>query len=63
MIPLDDMNRFAADMLTTTPKGDVSKVYHHVVIRQEDSRHFIYVHPTQSEFDIDMYELSPTLDQ
>lgn len=63
VIPLAEMNRFAADMLTTTPKGDASKIYHHVVIRQEDGRHFIYVHPTQSEFDIGMYELSPTSDQ
>jgi len=57
-IPVGHMNKYAEGMLTTTPKGDASKLYHHVVIRYEDNKHFIYVHPTQSEIDIEEFELS-----
>ena len=56
-IPVEKMNNCAQYMLTTTPKGNEAKLYYHVVIRYEDNRHFIYVHPNQSKIDIEEFEL------
>ena len=45
----DVMNDIASEMLTTSPNGDESKKYHHVVIRYEEGRHFIFAHPTKRD--------------
>ena len=54
-IPVDVMNDIASEMLTTSPNGDESKKYHHVVIRYEEGRHFIFAHPTKRELDINEF--------
>ena len=54
-IPVDVMNDIASEMLTTSPNGDESKKYHHVVIRHEEGRYFIFAHPTKRELGIDKF--------
>ena len=54
-IPVSVMNDIASEMLTTSPNGDDSKKYHHVVIRQEEGRDFIFAHPTKRELGIDEF--------
>ena len=49
------MNDIASEMLTTSPNGDESKKYHHVVIRYEEGRHFIFAHPTKRDLDINEF--------
>ena len=56
-IPVEVMNDIAQEMLTTSPNGDESKKYHHVVIRKEEGRHFIYAHPTKRELSIDEFSV------
>ena len=46
-IPVEAMNDIASEMLTTSPNGEDSKKYYHVVIRHEEGRHFIFAHPTK----------------
>ena len=54
-IPREVKNDIAQDMLTTSPNGNEEKKYHHVVVRHEDERYFIYAHPTKKELSIDEY--------
>ena len=56
-IPSAVMDGIAEEMLTTSPYGDDSKKYHHVVIRCENERHFIFAHPTKRELSIDEYRV------
>ncbi len=56
-IPSAVMDSIAEEMLTTSPNGDDSKRYHHVVIRCENGRHFIFAHPTKRELSIDEYRV------
>ncbi len=56
-IPFDKMNQIASEMLTTSPKGNENKKYHHVVIREDNGRYCIFAHPTKSEMNINDYEI------
>lgn len=56
-VPFQKMNEIAKEMLTTSPKGDESKKYHHVVIREDNGRYFIYAHPTKTELNINDFEI------
>ena len=52
-IPYNDMNAFVTNMLTTPPKDGR---YYHVVIRKEDNREFLFVHPTKEEIELSKYK-------
>lgn len=54
-IPHETMADIAPEMGTTTPEGDESKTYCHVVIRYQDGRHTIFAHRTQRELPIEEY--------
>ena len=56
-IPFQEMNEIAEEMLTTSPKGDESKKYHHVVIREDNGRYYIFAHPTKNEMNINDFEI------
>lgn len=56
-IPFQKMNEIAEEMLTTSPKGDDSKKYHHVVIREDNGRYYIFAHPTKNEMNINDFEI------
>ena len=56
-IPYKIMNEIASEMLTTSPKGDETKTYQHVVIREDEGRFYIFAHPTKRELDINEFEI------
>lgn len=56
-VPVSIMKKLNEGMLFTVPKGDLTKKYYHVVIRQDNSRLFIYTHVDHSEHDITPYEI------
>ena len=49
-IPYKIMNEIASEMLTTSPKGDETKTYQHVVIREDEGRFYIFAHPTKESW-------------
>ena len=56
-IPYKEMNKLATQMSTTTPKGDEAKKYHHVEVKKDGDRHYIYISRINKEIDINNYEI------
>ena len=56
-IPQKRIDEIATGMSTTSRKGNESEKYHHVYVREEDGRYFIYVPQTKQELDINEFEI------
>ena len=56
-IPKKRIDEIATGMTTSIPNGDESKKYHHVYVREESGRYFIYAPLTKQELDINEFEI------